>query len=85
MADEYQNNKKYGLNFTVISPERFKKSEQELLAYKMPLIKLIELNSILDMQAECDKRIYETMRVQEPEQTLEEMLNIIFSDGEIRD
>ena len=88
MSDEYQRGKQFEI-IQPISVERFKKSEQELLSYRMPLTRIIEQNCLLNLQEDIDRQILADPAfweaAQEPEQTLEDMLNIIFSDGEIRD
>lgn len=41
--------------FFTISSEKFEKTEQELLAYEMPVTKIIEENTVKDMQAIKDR------------------------------
>lgn len=41
---------KYEIPFFTITSEKFEKTEQELLAYEMPLTKVIEDNSVKDIQ-----------------------------------
>lgn len=56
-ADErYLQGKRYALPFYKIESEKFVKSEGELLAYKYPVTKVIEENSVKDMQAVEDYR-----------------------------
>jgi hypothetical protein len=42
---------RYEIPFFTISSEKFEKVEQELLAYEMPITKIIEENSVKDIQA----------------------------------
>jgi hypothetical protein len=42
--------KRYEIPFFTIASEKFEKPEQELLAYEMPITKIIEDNSVKDMQ-----------------------------------
>lgn len=47
---KYVQGKRYRINFYGIATEIYEKKEEELLAYEMPITKLIEQNSVLDMQ-----------------------------------
>jgi hypothetical protein len=47
--------KRYAIRLSTISSDRFVKSEQELRSYRMPLTKVIEQNTIKDMQEVQDK------------------------------
>lgn len=47
---------RYEIAFYTISSERFEKPEQELLAYRMPITKVIEDNSVKDIQEIEDYR-----------------------------
>lgn len=56
-ADEnYLQGKRYSIPFYKIESEKFVKSEGELLAYKYPVTKVIEENSVKDIQAVEDFR-----------------------------
>ena len=46
---------RYEIPFFTISSEKFEKTEQELLAYEMPITKIIEENSVKDIQAIEDR------------------------------
>jgi hypothetical protein len=46
----YMEGKRIELAFHAISSEEFQKTEEELLAYRMPLTQVIEQNSVLDIQ-----------------------------------
>ena len=46
----YIEGKRVELAFSTISSEEFQKTEEELLAYRMPLTQVIEQNSVLDIQ-----------------------------------
>lgn len=47
---------RYEIPFFTVSSERFEKTEQELLAYRMPITKVIEDNSVRDIQEVEDHR-----------------------------
>lgn len=47
---------RYEIGFHTISSEKFEKPEQELLAYRMPITKVIEDNSVKDIQEIEDYR-----------------------------
>ena len=46
----YINAPRFAIGFFTISSEKFEKVEQELLAYRMPITKVIEDNSVKDIQ-----------------------------------
>jgi hypothetical protein len=46
----YIDGPRYTVKFFTISSERFEKTEQELLSYEMPITKVIEENSVKDIQ-----------------------------------
>lgn len=50
----YLQGKRYEIKLSTVSSERFQKSEQELRSYKMPLTKIIEQNTVKDMQEQID-------------------------------
>ena len=54
---------RFELPFYTISSERFEKSEQELQSYEMPITKVIEQNSVKDIQSVEDFRFLEACRV----------------------
>lgn len=59
-ADEhYIQGKRYSIPFFKIESEKFSKSEAELLAYDYPVTKVIEENSIKDIQAVEDEKFIE--------------------------
>jgi len=47
---------RYTVRFFTISSEKFQKTEQELLSYEMPITKIIEENSVKDIQKIEDTR-----------------------------
>ena len=47
---------RYEIPFFTISSEKFEKTEQELLAYEMPITKIIEENSVKDIQSIEDRQ-----------------------------
>ncbi len=47
---------RYEIPFFTISSEKFEKTEQELLAYEMPITKIIEENSVKDIQTIEDRQ-----------------------------
>lgn len=53
---------RYQINMFVISSERFQKSEEELRSYKMPLTKVIEQNTVKDIQEQIDVTFMEHTR-----------------------
>jgi len=52
----YVEGRRYTIPFSTISSEKFEKTEQELLAYEMPITKVIEENSVKDIQKIEDLR-----------------------------
>tara|TARA_Y100000310_G_C20603468_1_gene774268 strand:- start:444 stop:1361 length:918 start_codon:yes stop_codon:yes gene_type:complete len=52
----YVEGERYEIPFYMISSEDFQKTEEELLAYEMPLTEVIERNSVKDIQAVEDSR-----------------------------
>jgi len=46
----YVEGPRYTLNFHSVASEKFSKTEQELLSYEMPITKVIEENSVKDIQ-----------------------------------
>jgi hypothetical protein len=53
---KYVEGKRYTIPFSTISSEKFEKTEQELLAYEMPITRVIEENSVKDIQKIEDLR-----------------------------
>lgn len=53
---EYVNGKRYKITFFPLETERYEKKEDELLAYEMPITRLIEQNSVKDLQRVEDGR-----------------------------
>lgn len=53
----YITGKRYRINFFPIETQRYEKKEEELLAYEMPITKLIEQNSVKDLQYVEDSRL----------------------------
>ncbi len=51
----YIRGRRYAIPFFTITSERFRKSEAELRAYRYPITKIIEENTILDLQEQEDK------------------------------
>jgi hypothetical protein len=47
---------RFEIPFFTVSSEKFEKTEQELLAYEMPITKIIEENSVKDIQAVEDRQ-----------------------------
>jgi hypothetical protein len=47
---------RFEIPFFTISSEKFEKTEQELLAYEMPITKIIEENSVKDIQEIEDRQ-----------------------------
>jgi len=57
--EKYIQGKRYALPFFKIESQKFQKSEGELLAYDYPITKVIEENSIKDLQAIEDEKFIE--------------------------
>ncbi len=55
----YIEGERYEIPFFMISSEDFQKTEEELLAYDMPLTEVIERNSVLDIQKIEDTKFLE--------------------------
>lgn len=53
---KYIDGERYTVKFFTVSSERFQKTEQELLSYEMPITKVIEENSVKDIQKIEDTR-----------------------------
>lgn len=53
---KYVEGLRYTIPFSTISSEKFEKAEQELLAYEMPITRVIEENSVKDIQKVEDTR-----------------------------
>lgn len=54
---------RYEIRFGMIASQRFQKSENELRSYRMPLTKVIEQNTVKDIQEQEDKIFMEHVRV----------------------
>lgn len=52
----YISGERYEIPFFTVASEEFQKTEQELLAYKMPITKIIEDNTVFDIQEIEDYR-----------------------------
>lgn len=59
----YIEGKRYEIRMGTVSSDKFQKSEQELRSYRMPLTKIIEQNTIKDMQEVIDKTFMDHVRV----------------------
>ena len=57
--DKYIQGKRYALPFFKIESQKFQKQEAELLAYDYPITKVIEENSIKDLQTVEDEKFIE--------------------------
>ena len=57
--DNYIQGKRYALPFFKIESQKFQKQEAELLAYDFPITKVIEENSVKDLQAIEDTKFIE--------------------------
>ncbi|MCA8939613.1 MAG: hypothetical protein KDB07_07390 [Planctomycetes bacterium] len=64
---------RYEIPFFTISSEKFEKTEQELLAYEMPITKVIEDNSIKDMHEIEDREF--TIHIESAVQATQEGVN----------
>jgi hypothetical protein len=59
----YIEGKRYEIRFTTISSDEFQKSESELRSYRMPLTKVIEQNTVKDIQEQEDKIFMDHVKV----------------------
>ena len=57
----YLQGERYEIPFYMISSDDFQKTEEELLAYEMPLTEVIERNSVKDIQKIEDTKFLETV------------------------
>ncbi|MBT7929690.1 hypothetical protein HN682_07225 [Candidatus Peregrinibacteria bacterium] len=57
----YVMGERYEIPFYMVSSEDFQKTEEELLAYDMPLTEVIERNSVLDIQRTEDESFLKTV------------------------
>jgi hypothetical protein len=57
----YLQGERYEIPFFMISSDDFQKTEEELLAYEMPLTEVIERNSVKDIQKIEDTKFLETV------------------------
>jgi len=64
---------RYEIPFYTISSEKFEKTEQELLAYEMPITKVIEDNSVKDIQEIEDREF--TIHIESAVQALQQEAN----------
>lgn len=69
----YIRGSRYEIPFFTISSEKFEKTEQELLAYEMPITKVIEDNSIKDMHEIEDREF--TIHIESACQATQEGVN----------
>ena len=57
----YVMGERFEIPFFMVSSEEFQKTEEELLAYEMPLTEIIERNSVLDIQRMEDENFLATV------------------------
>lgn len=65
----YVMGERFEIPFFMVSSEEFQKTEEELLAYEMPLTEVIERNSVLDIQRIEDENFIETVDAAISEET----------------
>jgi hypothetical protein len=58
---KYIMGERFEIPFFMVSSEEFQKTEEELLAYEMPLTEIIERNSVLDIQTIEDENFIATI------------------------
>ena len=58
----YIQGKRYSIRMETITSDRFQKTEQELRSYRMPLTKVIEQNTVKDIQEQMDVKFMEHVR-----------------------
>jgi len=54
---------RYAIRMQTITSDRFQKTEQELRSYRMPLTKVIEQNTVKDIQEQMDVKFMEHVRI----------------------
>lgn len=55
--------RRYEIRMGTVSSDRFQKSEQELRSYRIPLTKVIEQNTVKDIQEQVDKTFMDHVKV----------------------
>lgn len=55
---KYVTGTRFKINFYKVASEKFEKAESELLAYEMPITKILEENTVFDIQAQEDSKFY---------------------------
>lgn len=80
----YIEGKRYSIRISTIASERFQKSEQELRSYKMPLTKVIEQNTVKDIQEQIDITFMQHVKAAVYLATMNRM-NTLLSRGSIVD
>lgn len=78
----YIEGKRYSIRISTIASERFQKSEQELRSYKMPLTKVIEQNTVKDIQEQIDVTFMQHVKAAVYLATMNRM-NTLISRGSI--
>jgi hypothetical protein len=78
---DFIDSSRYIVPFLTISTELFEKTEQELYAYEMPLIQVIQENNVKDIQEAEDRRFVDliTLAVAATGQTVDEPASATFS------
>ena len=80
----YIESDRYEIFMETISSDRFTKSEQELRSYRMPLTKVIEQNTVKDLQEVVDEKFMEHVRAGLLFATIARK-NELVADGLVRD
>lgn len=80
----YIESDRYEIRMETISSDRFTKSEQELRSYRMPLTKVIEQNTVKDLQEVVDEKFMEHVRIGLMFATIARK-NQLVEDGIVRD
>lgn len=84
-TERYVSGQRYEIPFFPISSEEFQKTEEELLAYEMPLTEVIEKNSVKDIQEQEDSAFVDKFDAAIAEDTANQQADVTLnSDSSIK-
>ncbi len=72
---------RFEIPFFMVSSEEFQKTEEELLAYEMPLTEVIERNSVLDIQRIEDENFIDTIDAAITSEGTNTTVSGVYADG----
>ena len=72
---------RFEIPFFMVSSEEFQKTEEELLAYEMPLTEVIERNSVLDIQRIEDENFIDTIDAALTSEGTNTTVSGVYADG----